>query len=111
MFNLDILLINAEIELILKWSQNCVFTEKATRERKDAVTGPPALDLVRAINVPYDLKFNITDCKLYVLAVTLQAEYESKLYEELKTGITIDFTTLHGVNADQKSLIKRQQII
>ena len=92
MFNLDILLINAGIKLILKWSQNCVLTEKPTRERKDAVTGPPALDLVRAINVPYDLKFNITDCKLYVPVVTLQAEYESKLYEELKTGITIDFT-------------------
>ena len=28
MFNLDILLINAEIELILKWSQNCILTER-----------------------------------------------------------------------------------
>ena len=32
MFNLDLLLINLEIELILKWTEDCVFTEKATRE-------------------------------------------------------------------------------
>ena len=32
MFNLDFLLINSEIELILKWTEDCVLTEKATRE-------------------------------------------------------------------------------
>ena len=69
-FNLDILLINAEIELILKWSQNCVLTEKATGTAKR----------------------RIPDCKLYVPVVTLPAGYENKLYKELKTGITIDFT-------------------
>ena len=91
-FNLDILLINAEIELILKWSQNCVLTEKATREAKDAIVGPPALDTVAAINIRSDLKFNITGCKLYVPVVTLQAEYPNQLYEELKAAISIDFT-------------------
>ena len=94
-FNLDILLINSENELILKWSQNCVLTEKATRIAKPAVPaqgGDLVLDAVTAINIPSDLKFNVTDCKLYVPVVTLQAEYETKLYEELKTGITIDFT-------------------
>ena len=34
MFNLDFLLINSEIELILKWSEDCVLTEKATREKR-----------------------------------------------------------------------------
>ena len=36
-FNLDILLINAEIELILKWSQNCVLTKRATRTAKAVI--------------------------------------------------------------------------
>ena len=71
MFNLDFLMINSEIELILKWSEN------------------PALP---AVNVQSDLKFSITDCKLYVLLVTLQTKYQNQLYKELKTGISIDFT-------------------
>ena len=37
MFNLDFLIINTEIELILKWSQNCVLTEKTTKQQKAAV--------------------------------------------------------------------------
>ena len=69
-------MINTEIELILKWSQNCVLTEKATRKRKE-VDGDFAL--VRAINIPTDLKFNITDCKLYVPVVTLQEKYGNRL--------------------------------
>ena len=43
MFNLDFLLINSEIELILKWTEGCVLTEKATREFRVAADGPPAL--------------------------------------------------------------------
>ena len=90
MFHLDILLINAEIDLILKWNQN-VLTEKATREQKDAVPpqgGNPALPAVNAINTPSGLKFNTTDCKFYVPVVTLQKQYEN----ELKTKIIIDHT-------------------
>ena len=85
-------MINAEIELILKWSQNCVLTEKATRTAKPVVPaqrGNPKLPAVSAINTPPDLKFHVTDCKLYVPVVTLRTEYENKLYEELKTGIKI----------------------
>ena len=92
MFDLDFLLINAEIELILKWSQNCVLTGKATIKAM-AKGDDPATELaVPAIDRPKDLKLNITDCKLYVPVVTLQENYENKLFEELKTGITIDFT-------------------
>ena len=83
-------MINTEIEMILKWSQNCVLTEKATREFK-AATLNPVQDAVPAINRPKDLKFNITDCKLYVPAVTLQKKYENELYKNLKTGISFDF--------------------
>ena len=84
MFNLDLLLINSEIDLILKWTEDCVLTEKATREFKAAEDGPPALDEVAAINRPKDLKFSVTDCKLYVPVVTLQTEYQNQL--------SIDFT-------------------
>ena len=45
-----------------------------------------------AINRPKDLKFSVTDHKLYVLVVTLQTEYQNQLYKDLKTGISIDFT-------------------
>ena len=92
MFNIDFLLINSEIELILKWTEDCVLTEKATREFKAAEDGPPALDKVAAINRLKDLKFSVTDCKLYVPVITLQTEYQNQLYKDLKTGISIDFT-------------------
>ena len=67
-------------------------TEKATREFKAAEVGHPALDDVPVINRPKDLKFSVTDYKLYVPVVTLQAEYQNQLYKDLKTGIPIDFT-------------------
>ena len=92
MFNLDFLLINSEIELILKWTEDCVLTEKATRDELPAVDDPAAEPAVNAINRPKDLKFNVADCKLYVPVVTLQTEYQSQLYKDLKTGISIDFT-------------------
>ena len=92
MFNLDVLLINSEIELILKWTEDCVLTEKATREFKAAEDDPTALEEVAAINRPKDLKFSVTDCKLYLPVVTLQTEYQNQLYKDLKTGISIDFT-------------------
>ena len=81
-------MINTEIELILKWSQNCVLTGKATREGLEEEGDNPAIP---EVNRPKDLKFNITDCKLYVPVVTLQEKYENKLLEDLKTGISFDF--------------------
>ena len=53
---------------------------------------PAAEPAVNAINRPKDLKFNVTDCKLYVPVVTLQREYQNQLYKDLKSGISIDFT-------------------
>ena len=81
--------------MILKWSQNYVLTEKATRTANLEVPAQgsnPLVPAVAAINTPSDLKFNITGRKLYLPVVTLQTEYEYKLYEELKIGIKIDFT-------------------
>ena len=51
----------------------------------------PAQHPVPAINRPKDLKFSVTDCKLYVPVITLQTEYQNQLYQDLKTGISIDF--------------------
>ena len=82
------------MELTLKRSQNCVLTEKILREGKDEIPaqgGNPLVPAVTAINIPSDLKFNITDCKLYVPVVTLQEKYDNELLEKLKTGIDIDF--------------------
>ena len=92
MFNLDFLLINSEIELVLKWTEDCVSTEKAIREELPAGDDPAAEPSVNSISRPKDLKFIITDCKLYVPVVTLQTEYQNQLYKDLKTGITKDFT-------------------
>ena len=65
MFNLDFLLINSEIELILKWTEDFVLTERTTREFRAAEDGPPALDEVPAINRRKDLKFSVSDTKLF----------------------------------------------
>ena len=91
MFNFDFLIINSEIELILKWSENCVLTERAMRERKDEGDAAAAEPAVTGIDTPSDLKFSITDCKLYVPVVTLQTEYQNFLYKHLQTGISTDF--------------------
>ena len=66
MFNLDFLLISSEIELILKWTEDCVLTERAQ------LLPDAGVDAVPVINRPKDLKFSITDFKLYVPVVTLQ---------------------------------------
>ena len=96
MFNLDFfLLINAEIELILKWTPDSVLTEKATSEAKAEIPAQGDNQLVpaaAAINTPSNSEFNITDCKLYFPVVTLQTKYQNQLSEELRTGMSVDFT-------------------
>ena len=64
-------------------------TEKATRVQLPS--GGAGVDAVPGINRPKDLKFSITDCKLYVPVVTLQTQHQNQLYKDLKTGISIDF--------------------
>ena len=90
MFNLDFLLIYSEIELISKWTEDCVLTEKATKEIKEA-TQNPQQDAVPAINKPKYFKCSVTDGKLYVPVVTLETEHQNQLYKDLKVGISIDF--------------------
>ena len=84
--NIDFLMINTEIELILKLSQHCVLIEKATREFKELIPAQGNIQeqpQVNAINRSATLKFNIIDCKLYVPVVTLQENYENLLLEGL----------------------------
>ena len=76
--SLDIPLINCEITLVLSWYKECVLVGRAFR-------GPPAA-AANLINSPTSAKSGITDCKLYVPVVTLSAENNNKLLEQLKSG-------------------------
>ena len=80
--SLDIPLINCEITLILSWYEKCVLVGKALRNAPDPQPNPQ----IAAIESPTDAKFEITDCKLYVPVVTLSAENDNKLLEQLKSG-------------------------
>ena len=55
---LNMPLINWEINLILRWSENCVLTSKATRDAVPAQGGNPA---VTRVNNPTNAIFKITD--------------------------------------------------
>ena len=66
-------------------------TKKAYRAAIAEGDDPATTPAVPAINRPKNLKFNITDCKLYAPVVTLQTEYENEIYKELKAGAAIDF--------------------
>ena len=80
--SLNIRLINCEVSLALSWSETCVITSmekrlvRAEQEDNPAVYG----------DFPESAAFNIKDCKLYVPVVTLSAENDNKLLEQLKTG-------------------------
>ena len=76
--SLDIPLINCEITLVLSWYKECVLVGRAHR-------GPPAA-APAFLTYPENVKFEITDCKLYVPVVTLSAENDNKLLEQLKSG-------------------------
>ena len=61
--NLEMPLINCEVELILTWSRDCDITNSTSAG-----------------------KFAITETKLYVLVVTLSAQDNAKLLQQLKSG-------------------------
>ena len=80
---LDIPLINCEINLILRWSENCVLTSKTTRDAVPAQGGNP---VVTKINNPTGAIFKKTDRKLYVPVVTLSTKDDNNFLEQLKSG-------------------------
>ena len=62
---LEMLLINFEINLILTWFANCVISNAAANQ---------------------SIAFAITDTKLYAPVVTLSAQDNAKLLQQLKSG-------------------------
>ena len=68
--------------MILSWYEKCVLVSKALRNAPDPQPDPP----IAATESPANAKFEITDCKLYVAVVTLSAENDNKLLEQLKSG-------------------------
>ena len=82
--SLNIPLINCEVELILTWFKNCVVISKATTAANHGADHD-----VFKIDNPKNAIFQITDTKLYVPAVALSKENDTKLLERLKTGFKI----------------------
>ena len=78
---LDMLSINCVIELILTLFKIFVLIIQATR-KADYDVDP----VVYEIENPEHVDFQITDPKLYVPVVTLSAENDNKLLEQLKSG-------------------------
>ena len=78
---LDIPLINCEVSLALSWSENCVITSLEKRLVTAAQEGNPEVYDDSTTNAV----LKISDCKLYVSAVTLSAEDDNKLLQQLKT--------------------------
>ena len=102
-WSLDIPLINAEIELILKWSEDFVLTKKAYRSTIAKGDDPATEPAAAAVNTPSILKFSVTDCRLFVPVVTLPTEYENRLLEELKSGfrITVEWDKCRSQSINQ----------
>ena len=78
---LDMLFINCVIELILTLFKIFVLIIQATR-KADYDVDP----VVYETENPEHVDFQITDPKLYVPVVTLSAENDNKLLEQLKSG-------------------------
>ena len=76
--SLNIPLVNCELSLALSWSATCVIT---STEKRILVAGQPNRG-----DSPTNATFKITDTKMYVPVVTLSAENDNKLLEELKIG-------------------------
>ena len=71
------------VSLTLTWSINCLLTDMITHA---AVPGQGTTPRIPVIAAPTNGTFKITDTKLYVPVVTLSAENDNKLLEQLKTG-------------------------
>ena len=66
----------------MTWSKNCVIIDDTTRDADP--NADPSVLKIRAETGP---TFKITGTKLYVPAVTLSAEDDNELLEQLKTGL------------------------
>ena len=80
--SLNIPLINCEVSLGLSWSETCVITSMEKR----LVRAAQGDNLAVYGDSPESAVFKIKDTKLYVPVVTLSAENDNKLLDQLKTG-------------------------
>ena len=80
---LNIPLISCEVSLELKWDKNCIIT---SLEQRDIGGG-------NRNNAPTGATLSITDCKLYVPAVTLSKDDGTKLLTNLKSGFKREIIT------------------
>ena len=87
------------MSLSLNWSANCVITSLEKRLVTAAQEDNPAV----YGDSPTNATFKITDCKLYVPLVTLSAENDNKLSEQLKQDLK---EQLNGIKIGQKCLIR-----
>ena len=78
---LDMPFINCEVSSTLTWSKNCVLTDIITRAAGGVILPARA--------APTGATFKIKDTKLYVPVVTLSAEHDNELLEQLRTGFKI----------------------
>ena len=70
------------MSLALAWSATCVIKSMEKR----LVTAAQGYNATVYDDSPRHATFAITDCKLYVPVITLSAENDNKILEQLKTG-------------------------
>ena len=75
-------LINCEISLILTWSEDCVLTRKAARDKLIG-TGTDKNPQFSEIDNPKNATFKIADTKLYVPVVTLSTKDDNNFLKQL----------------------------
>ena len=80
---LEMPMIIREVNLILKWSENCVLTDTTTQDAVPAQGNNPERS---AINISSGATFKIIDAKLCVPFVILLAQDNNKLLQQLKAG-------------------------
>ena len=68
--------------MAFSWSGNCVITSLEQR----LITAAEGTDPEQRDNSPTNATFKITDTQLYAPVVTLSAENDNKLLEQLKAG-------------------------
>ena len=80
--------INCEMELILRWSKNCVLADMTVRAAGNN-NDPPV------IAVATGLEFQITDTELYIPVVTLSNENDKKFFRTTIIRISKDSSKQH----------------
>ena len=76
-------LINCEVSLTLRWTENCVLTDITTQAARTAQGDNPARERIDAAT---NATFKIRDTKLYVPVVTWSTKDDNNFLKQLKSG-------------------------